>query len=76
MVRVYDKDATKKLRKKYGKLKNKKILSRDDLGKAVGVTRQTVRNWEIGHCPPETPSLIMMMALYDVEFGYFWKEIK
>lgn len=47
-------------------LRKKMQLSQEKLGKKVGVTRQTISNWELGQTIPDTYQLISLSKALNV----------
>lgn len=47
-------------------LRKNKNLSQKDLGKVLGVARQTISKWELGETTPEMDKLIKMSELFDI----------
>lgn len=45
-------------------LRKKQQLSQDKLGEKVGVTRQTISNWELNETLPDTKQLITLSRVF------------
>ena len=48
------------------KLRKQKGLSQEQLGAAVGVTRQTVSKWELGDTTPELGKLVQLSDYFQI----------
>ena len=49
-----------KLGDNISKLRKKKGLSQEELGERIGVTRQTISNWELGETGPNPDQLKLL----------------
>ena len=47
-------------------LRRQNTMSQEDLGNAIGITRQTVSKWEMGQTTPEMNKLIELSKLFDI----------
>jgi len=47
-------------------LRKQNTMSQEDLGNAIGVSRQTVSKWEMGQTTPELNKLIQLSKLFDI----------
>lgn len=45
-------------------------FSQEDLGKAVGVSRSAIRNWEIGSTSPSLQDIVMLSIYFQVTTDY------
>lgn len=55
---------------KLTELRKQRGLSQEELGEAVGVTRQTVSKWELGLTTPELDKLVELSAFFDCSVDY------
>lgn len=44
-----------------------KHMTQEKAGEAIGVTKETISNWERGITAPTVPQLIKLCEVYDVE---------
>lgn len=61
------------------KIKNARIkakLTQEQAAEALGVSRQTISNWENGKTYPDIVSVIKMSDLYDISLDHLLKEEK
>ncbi len=61
------------------KIKNSRIkanLTQEQVAEALGVSRQTISNWENGKTYPDIVSVIKMSDLYDISLDHLLKEEK
>lgn len=56
------------------KARNESALTQEQAAEALGVSRQTVSNWENGKSYPDIISVIKMSDLYSVSLDYLLKE--
>jgi len=47
-------------------LRKQRMMSQEDLGNAIGVSRQTVSKWEMGQTTPEMNKIIQLSKLFDI----------
>ncbi len=52
-------------------LRTMKGLTTDDFARPIGVTRQTVANWETGKTSPTMQQLEKLCRVYDVDLASF-----
>ncbi len=55
---------------KLTELRKQRGLSQEELGEAVGVTRQTVSKWELGLTTPELDKLVELSVFFDCSVDY------
>lgn len=56
------------------KARNEAMLTQEQSAEALGVSRQTISNWETGKSYPDIISVIKMSDLYSVSLDYLLKE--
>lgn len=56
------------------KARNEAVLTQEQAAEALGVSRQTISNWENGKSYPDIISVIKMSDLYSVSLDYLLKE--
>ena len=52
--------------KKILKLRKEKKLSQEQLADIIGVTRQTISNWELNETTPDTNQLIILSKKFNI----------
>lgn len=52
-------------------LRKRKGLSQEELGEAVGVSRQTISKWEMGKTIPDTENIVVLSRFFGVDVSYF-----
>ena len=52
-------------------LRKRKGLSQEELGEAVGVSRQTISKWEMGKTIPDTENIVVLSRFFCVDVSYF-----
>ena len=56
-------------------LREARGLSRDELGKIIGVTRNTIHTWEAGKHTPTIDRLFVLARALGSRPSYFFKEV-
>ena len=59
------------------KIKNARIkvnFTQEQVAEALGVSRQTISNWETGKTYPDIISVVKMSDLYDISLDHLLKE--
>lgn len=51
-------------------LRGQRRMSQDDLAEKIGVSRQTVSNWETDKVRPDTDKVILLCGLFDISADY------
>ena len=46
-------------------------MSQEELGEAVGVSRQTISKWEMGKTIPDTENIVVLSRFFGVDVSYF-----
>ena len=52
-------------------LRKRKGLSQEELGEAIGVSRQTISKWEMGKTIPDTENIVVLSRFFGVDVSYF-----
>ena len=62
------------LGKKLFELRKKKGISQEELATQVGVTRQTISNWELGETEPKPSELKTLSKIFQVSIDELLKQ--
>lgn len=64
-----------KFNEKLIELRKQKGLSQDELGNALGVSRQTISKWELGQSYPDFQRLVLLSDYFGLSLNTLVKDI-
>ena len=64
-----------KFNEKLIELRKQKGLSQDELGNALGVSRQTISKWELGQSYPDFQRLVLLSNYFGLSLNTLVKDI-